>query len=80
MRNVLELRYLGDDRCGRKVFEDQNGTIWKNTEVFIGRTTRLCTALGNQFDGEPDTPIQYISKYKDAEIIFLPVAEGGETQ
>ena len=36
------------------------------------RQPSICTKLNNSFDGEPDTPIEYLKAYEDAEIEFLP--------
>ena len=71
-KKVLELHFLGLDSWGRQVFEDQNGRIWKNTETDTHRTVRLCTALYNAFDGEPDTPMDVMTAYKNVAIVFLP--------
>lgn len=76
-RKVVQLRFLGTDTHGRQVFEDQDGRLWKNTEVFTHRVARLCTVLNNDFNGEPDTPMEAIESYRNAEILFLPKEDGG---
>lgn len=33
---------------------------------------KLCSALYNAFDGEPDTPLEVMERYKDKAIVFIP--------
>lgn len=33
---------------------------------------KLCSALYNAFDGEPDTPLEVMKRYKDKAIVFIP--------
>ena len=74
-RKALHLKFLGTDSHDRQVFEDQNGRLWKNTEIFTHRAARLCTVLNNAFDGEPDTPMSVMDAYKNVELVFLPKEE-----
>lgn len=68
----LLLKHKGRDSFDRPVYEDDNGRIWKDVDPRAYREPKLCTALNNAFDGEPDTPIYAMDKYKEARIIFVP--------
>lgn len=63
--NKLVLKYIGEDDWSRTVYEDENGIIFKDTNCGMG-TIALCTC--GSFDGEPNTPIEYIEKYEGVEI------------
>lgn len=63
----LTLQFLGEDFWSRPVYEDQNGRIWKDTNLGDVPLS-LCTATSNAFDGEPDTPIEYIKKYQGVKV------------
>lgn len=67
----LLLTHIGIDSCDRPVYKDEDGKIFKDIDARINRTPEICTVYGG-FDGEPDTPIIYISKYEDVEIEFNP--------
>ena len=72
----MKLFYKGRDTWGdRPVYEDENGRLWKDVDPRPHVQPRLCTALNNSFDGEPDTPIDYIPRYKDEHIEFIPKRE-----
>jgi|GEM_PF-4593425 hypothetical protein len=68
----LILAFIGRDSRGRPVYVDNNERLWKDTEPRPNKPAHLCTALYNQFDGEPDTPLEMLERYKDAQIIFEP--------
>jgi len=61
----LVLNYIGEDSWNRQVFKNEEGKIFKDTSLGMGKRN-FCTS--SYFDGEPDTPIIYIKKYKDLEI------------
>ena len=61
----LILTYVGEDDWSRPVFTNQEGRYFKDVDLKMGMGT-ICTAGG--FEGEPDTPIHYIARYKDLEI------------
>lgn len=67
----LILEYIGDDNWDRPVYENQEGDLFVDADPRENTPPNLCTKLDNDFYGEPDTPICYISKYKDAEITFV---------
>lgn len=69
---ALLLRYKGRDSWDRPVYIDENGKLWKDVDPLQDRPPKLCTALYNAFDGEPDTPMEYMSKYKDVQVVFQP--------
>lgn len=52
-----DLTFIGVDYWDRPVYRDPNGRLWK--DVTLGSDTpRFCSACNNDFDGEPDTPIE----------------------
>ncbi len=65
----LSLKLIGIDSWNRPVYEDQNGKMFKDTNLGRGKIA-LCTVYGG-FEGEPDTPIEYIEKYQDVEIEII---------
>lgn len=66
------LSHKGRDSWDRPVYIDENGTLWKDVDPLPDIQPKLCTALYNAFDGEPDTPMAYISKYRGTPVVFLP--------
>lgn len=32
----------------------------------------LCTSVGNEFDGEPDTGMEQFQKYQNISVVFVP--------
>ncbi len=53
----IELTFIGTDDWSRPVYRDPNGKLWK--DVTLGSDIpRLCSASGNDFDGEPDMPFR----------------------
>lgn len=62
----LTLKYIGVDSWNRPVYEDETGRLFKDLNLGKGQM-ELATVYGG-FDGEPDTPIQYIKKYQGVEI------------
>lgn len=69
---ALLLTHKGRDSWDRPVYIDENGRIWKDVDPLPDISPKLCTALYNAFDGEPDTPMAYINKYKDVPVVFIP--------
>lgn len=69
---ALLLRHKGRDSWDRPVYEDETGKLWKDVEPRADRDPKLCTALNNAFDGEPDTPMGYMKKYEGVPVVFLP--------
>ncbi len=68
----LQLKFLGVDDWSRPVFESENGDIFKDLNLGEGKLD-LCTA--SSFDGEPNTPIHYIEKFKNVEFEILGMEE-----
>lgn len=68
----LELTYIGLDSWLRPVYKDIDGKLFVDVDNRENRKPEICTKYNNQFEGEPDTPIQYIEKYKSVEIVFFP--------
>lgn len=68
----LLLRHKGRDSWDRPVYEDETGKLWKDVEPRADDAPKLCSALYNAFDGEPDTPLEVMERYKDKAIIFIP--------
>ena len=69
---ALLLRHKGRDSWDRPVYEDESGKLWKDVEPRADKAPKLCNALYNAFDGEPDTPMEYMSKYEGVPVVFLP--------
>lgn len=69
---ALLLRHKGRDSWDRPVYEDETGKLWKDVEPGANCGPKLCSALYNAFDGEPDTPMQYMKKYEGVPVVFLP--------
>ena len=65
----LTLTFIGIDDWDRPTYKDDEGRLLKDTNCDSG-ILALCTVCGG-FDGEPDTPIEYIEKYKNRSIIIL---------
>lgn len=68
----LHLKYLGRDSWSRPVYEDDNGVLWKDVDPRASRKANLCTSVGNEFDGEPDTGMDYLEEYQNVSVIFVP--------
>ena len=69
----LILMYIGMDSWSRPVYKDPDGNLFKDVDPRKQNRPELCTV--SDFDGEPDTPIRYIKKYEDVNIMFLPSRE-----
>ena len=60
-------KFSGYDNWDRPVYEGEDGTLLVDTDPISTKPIRLCTKYKNEFNGEPDTPVEY-TKYKDDEI------------
>ena len=69
---ALLLKHKGRDSWDRPVYEDETGKLWKDVEPGLNCKPKLCSALYNAFDGEPDTPMEYMKKYEGVPVVFLP--------
>lgn len=68
----LHLKHKGRDGLDRPVYEDQTGKLWKDVEPRADRAAKLCSALNNDFDGEPDTPLEIMKRYEGYVVIYEP--------
>ncbi|MGY3386850.1 hypothetical protein ACVWZB_004804 [Paenibacillus polymyxa] len=57
-KDILELNYIGTDDWGCPVYKDQYEKLWKDIELGDRETPSLCSVTGNDFEGEPNCPIQ----------------------
>ena len=64
---MIELNYIGIDDWDMPVYKDQNGKLWKDTNLG-DREPSLYKSSNNEIDGEPDYPInaeyKFITKYE----------------
>lgn len=67
--NKLVLKYIGVDDWSRPTYETESGEILK--DVNCGDSPIELTTVCGGFDGEPDTPIEKISRFKDVEITIV---------
>lgn len=67
----LSLTYIGMDSLDRPVYENKEGKLFKDADPREHRPPVICTVCGG-FDGEPDTPVEYIPQYKDLKVEFIP--------
>lgn len=67
----LNLKYLGMDSWDRPVYSDPDGNLWKDVDPRPGMMAILCSASNNDFDGEPDTPMEVIYK-QQVQVSFEP--------
>ena len=58
---TLILQYIGNDDWSRPVYKGDDGKLFVDTDPRCVYPN-LCTKSGNDFYGEPDTPIRYIKK------------------
>ncbi|MGF7010664.1 hypothetical protein M2146_001188 [Lachnospiraceae bacterium PF1-22] len=54
----LVLDYICDDFWALPVYKDQNNRFWKDIELGESKTPDLYSVSNNDFDGEPNCPIQ----------------------
>ena len=62
----LELTHKGRDSFDRPVYEN-NGRLYCDVDPRKHMPPEICTKSDNEFDGEPDWPID-----EDVEVIFIP--------
>lgn len=68
---ILHLKHIGRDLWDRPVYRDDEGILWKDVDPKADRNPNLCTSAGNEFDGEPDTGMEYFEKYRDVSVVFV---------
>ncbi|RKI44371.1 hypothetical protein D7V86_01495 [bacterium D16-51] len=69
---VLYLKFVGMDSWDRPAYKDDGGTLWKDVDPRAGIKPNLCTSVNNEFDGEPDTDMKYLEKYRGVAVAFEP--------
>lgn len=69
---ILYLKHMGRDSWDRPVYRDDEGILWKDVDPRVDRKPNLCTSVGNEFDGEPDTGMEYFEKYQNISVVFVP--------
>lgn len=72
MPDKIKLQYIGMDSWDRPVYKDEHDRLWKDLDSREEVSPDLCTSLNNEFDGEPDTPMRVMEKYKQVQIEFVP--------
>jgi len=58
MSTYLELKYIGEDSWSRPVYQDQFKHLWKDVDLGSCDQPSLCSVVGDEFEGEPDTSIK----------------------
>lgn len=53
---MITMEYVGMDSHDRPVYKDESGKLWKDTDPRSHVPSSLCSALNNEFDGEPNLP------------------------
>jgi len=54
---MKKLHFIGVDGWDRPVYKDESGCLWKDVNLGNG-TPYLHSVVNDDFDGEPDAPIQ----------------------
>lgn len=62
-KKELIVKFIGIDSWDRPVYKDKKGNLYKDVNLGMGEIS-LCTSANNQFEGEPDTPINDEYKIK----------------
>ncbi len=57
-QDPLILTYIGDDSWSRPVYRDQFQHLWKDTDCGRHDVPSLHPSVNDEFEGEPDMPIQ----------------------
>ena len=63
---TLELTHIGRDSFDRPVYES-GGKLYCDVDPRKNMSPDICTKSDNEFDGEPDWPID-----NDVEVTFIP--------
>lgn len=61
-------KYSGNDSWNRPVYKGEDGTLLVDVSPVAHRPIELCTKYQNQFNGEPDTPIEDTDRFRDMEV------------
>lgn len=70
-KDTLKLTYLGEDSWSRPLYRDQHQHLWKDVGCGMTAHPSLYPSANNEFDGEPDMPIE-----QEHVIISQPDNEG----
>lgn len=69
-KTVPVLEYIGMDSWSRPVYRDQAGKLYKDTDPRGHVPPSLCSALNNEFEGEPDIPYLYAVKFASGRVCW----------
>lgn len=69
----IALTYIGNDSRNRPIYKDRYGKLFVDVDPRKNRKPEICTKYNNDFDGEPDIPINYTIAYSNVEIEFIPI-------
>lgn len=56
---IQMLFYIGVDSWGRPVYSDEHGNLWKDINPRSRVPPDICSVVGNEFEGEPNSSIKY---------------------
>ena len=69
----LTLTHIGRDGWDRPVYKDADENLYVDVDPRTRcKTPDICTKSDNEFDGEPDTPIAVMARFRGIEIEFVP--------
>ncbi len=68
--NVVVLAYISCDSHKRPVYRNKEGRLFVDVNPRAGEEPKLCTKLDNQFNGEPDTPVDAMKQYDGVKFVF----------
>jgi len=69
--NKLVLTFVGYDNWHRPVYEN-DGSLYVDVDPRAGRKESICTKNNNDFNGEPDTPIEVMKRFNGVKLEFIP--------
>ena len=69
MEKVLVLNYVGNDSFSRPVYEN-DGKLYVDVEPLSDCEPNICTKMYNHFNGEPDTSLRDMKRYKGVRLNF----------
>jgi len=70
----LILNHIGRDSWDRPVYES-DGKLYVDVDPRRSRPPDTCTKSANEFEGEPDTPINVMKKFEGVELEFAPARD-----
>lgn len=57
-KEKITLTFVGRDSWDRPVYKNENNRLCVDVDPRDGRKPQICTKYRNEFDGEPDYPIE----------------------